>query len=123
MQHPRVLHVLDHSRPIVSGYSMRSHAVLCAQRAMGFAPVALTSPKHAAADGDALIDGIEYLRSSQLHNSRTPVHSEGQLMVQLAHRLAYEVAHRGISLLHAHSPVLNGLPALWVARRARIPLV
>jgi PEP-CTERM/exosortase A-associated glycosyltransferase len=26
-------------------------------------------------------------------------------------------------ILHAHSPVLNGLPALWAARRARLPLV
>ena len=28
-----------------------------------------------------------------------------------------------IDLIHCHSPLLNGLPALWVARRLKIPLV
>ncbi len=121
----RVLHVLDHSLPVVSGYSVRSHAILRAQRPAGIDPVALTSPKQGGADGGEVIDGIEYLRVAGRTDGRlgAPVIAEGRLMMRLARRVAREVARRQIAVLHAHSPVLNGLPCLWVARRAGRPVV
>jgi hypothetical protein len=42
----KVLHVFDHSVPLMSGYSMRSLALLEAQRRMGWETVHLTTPKH-----------------------------------------------------------------------------
>ena len=42
----KILHILDHSLPLHSGYSFRSQAILRAQRKRGWEPVALTSPKH-----------------------------------------------------------------------------
>jgi glycogen synthase len=121
----RVLHVLDHSLPLVSGYSIRSHAILRAQLDAGIAPVALTSPKQGGVDRDDVIDGIEYLRVSGRRDGRlgAPVVGEGRLMTRVARRVTRELVSRQIAVLHAHSPVLNGLPCLWVARRAAIPLV
>ncbi len=40
----RVLHVLDHSIPLHSGYSFRTLAILKEQRALGWETVQLTSP-------------------------------------------------------------------------------
>jgi hypothetical protein len=42
----KILHILDHSLPVVSGYSPRSHAILRFQKRLGLRPVGLTSPKH-----------------------------------------------------------------------------
>ena len=48
----RVLHVLDHSIPLHSGYTFRTLALLREQRALGLETFHLTSPKHGA--GEAL---------------------------------------------------------------------
>src|SRR5262245_56834750 len=42
----RILHVLDHSIPLHSGYSFRTQAILEQQRAMGWQTFNLTSGKH-----------------------------------------------------------------------------
>ena len=44
----RILHVLDHSIPMQSGYTFRTRAILREQRRMGWETFHLTSPKHAA---------------------------------------------------------------------------
>ena len=41
----RILHVLDHSLPLHSGYTFRTLAILRAQRAQGWQTVHLTTPK------------------------------------------------------------------------------
>jgi glycogen synthase len=121
----RVLHVLDHSLPVVSGYSIRSHAILRAQRNAGIDPVALTSPKQGGADRGDVIDDIGYLRvAGRIDGSLgAPLIGESRLMRRVARRVARELVSRQIAVLHAHSPVLNGLPCLWVGRRAGIPVV
>ena len=42
----RVLHVLDHSLPVQSGYSYRTLAVFAAQQSLGWETHHLTSPRH-----------------------------------------------------------------------------
>ena len=42
----KILHILDHSVPLHSGYTFRSRNLFAAQKNMGFDPVVLTSPKH-----------------------------------------------------------------------------
>ena len=42
----RILHVLDHSIPLQSGYTFRSRAILQEQRALGWETLQLTGPKH-----------------------------------------------------------------------------
>jgi glycogen synthase len=121
----KVLHVLDHSLPIGSGYASRSRFILDFQRRLGLDPVVVTSPKHPAA-GDALerVDGIRHYRTrAVLPRKAPPVLRELLLVARLAQRLrAVAIAERP-AVIHAHSPSLNGLAALWVARRLRIPSV
>ncbi len=42
----RILHILDHSLPLQSGYVFRTMGILDEQRAMGWHTLQLTTPKH-----------------------------------------------------------------------------
>ena len=44
----RILHILDHSLPLQSGYVFRTLGIVNQQRALGWEPVLLTSGKHYA---------------------------------------------------------------------------
>jgi len=122
----RVLHVLDHSIPLHSGYTFRTRAILREQRRMGWETFHLTSPKHSAASGpEEDVDGLHFYRTLwQPHGVATlPVLGEIALMRATERRLE-EVAAQAIpNLIHAHSPVLNALPALRVGGRLGIPVV
>jgi len=124
----RILHVLDHSLPLHSGYAFRSHSILDAERRRGLSPVALTSPKHAESWRGAWthreeFGGIAYYRTSPL--SRVGIHAlrEARLVGALAKRLREVAALESPDLLHAHSPVLNALAALRVRGALRLPVV
>lgn len=124
----RVLHVLDHSLPVHSGYTFRTASILDAQRARGWQVAAVTSPKHEASlrsDAPALeeIGGVRYYRTGATPSSRLPFIGERVLIDALARRIAEAAAVESPELLHAHSPVLTALAALRVAKRLGIPVV
>jgi PEP-CTERM/exosortase A-associated glycosyltransferase len=123
----KVLHILDHSVPVFSGYSFRSRSIIHAQRALGLQPVVLTSPKHGSKQDEIEeIDGIRYYRTAVLSGDgvdRVPFAREIKLMARLGRRIAAVAKQENVELIHSHSPLLNGLPALRVARSRGIPLV
>ncbi|MBN8496834.1 TIGR04063 family PEP-CTERM/XrtA system glycosyltransferase [Accumulibacter sp.] len=115
----RILHVLDHSLPLHSGYSFRTLAILREQRALGWQTVHLTTPKQGVAT--ALRDEVD---GWLFH--RTPSPEGTGLLAQMrltAARLEDVIRDTQPDLIHAHSPVLNALPSLWVGRRRRLPVV
>src|SRR5947207_8063008 len=60
----RILHILDHSLPLQSGYVYRTLGIVDQQRALGWEPVLLTSGKHyALGPMQEQIDGWEFLRT------------------------------------------------------------
>jgi len=126
----KVLHVFDHSIPLHSGYTFRSLALLKGQRNLGWQTFHLTSPKHTAGLGDKAdgaledtVDGWHFFRTPQLPTSSLPGVGEFQLMSQLEQRIEQVARQVGADVLHAHSPVLNGRPALRAGRRLGIPVV
>jgi PEP-CTERM/exosortase A-associated glycosyltransferase len=122
----RVLHVLDHSIPLHSGYTFRTAAILREQRALGWETHQLTSPKQGACAraGDS-VDGLSFHRTPPVSPlfERWPVLREVAQMRQLARRLRSVAQQVRPDLIHAHSPVLNALPALQVGRQLGIPVV
>lgn len=126
----RILHVLDHSQPHRSGYAIRSNAILQFQRRLGFEPVVLTSPKHGPSPSTREeFEGIVHHRAcpaaagpgDRLRN--LPFLRELR-QVRVMRRLIEEVARsERVDLIHAHSPSLNGLPALAAAQRLGLPMV
>lgn len=122
----RVLHVLDHSIPLQSGYTFRTLAILREQRRMGWQTFHLTSPKHTDSGAPVEeVDGLYFYRTQWRPGmlGRLPVIGEIELMRATARRLAEVVRRVRPDILHAHSPALNALPALSVGRRQRIPVV
>jgi len=124
----KVLHIFDHSLPLQSGYSFRSHNILKSQKKAGLTPVALTSPKHEASlkhleYGHVKIEGIPYFRSGPLGSRRIPIYSELRTMQRLAHFIFFLARQERPLIIHVHSPVLNVLPAIIAASLLRLPVV
>jgi PEP-CTERM/exosortase A-associated glycosyltransferase len=124
----KILHVLDHSLPLHSGYSFRTKSILEVQRDRGWAPVALTSPKHEAnsrGGGPPMeeISGFRFYRTGHLPTGSMPLVNELGLVRRLARRIQEVAEIERPALLHAHSPVLNVLAALWAGRKLGIPVV
>lgn len=122
----RILHVLDHSVPLQSGYAFRTLALVREQRAMGWETFQLTSPKHyAPGPAEEDVDGLHFFRTSLRPKilARTPVLNNAAVVAATARRIA-EVSRRiRPDIIHAHSPCLNGMAALQVGRAQRIPVV
>src|ERR1700674_169548 len=122
----RVLHILDHSLPLHSGYSFRTMAILREQQALGWETYQLTSPKQ----GDSLaveetVEGCHFYRTPPARPflSGIPGLREIELMGETTHRIEQIVKRIKPHLLHAHSPVLNAMPALRVGRRLGLPVI
>lgn len=121
----RILHILDHSIPLHSGYTFRTLSILREQRKLGWETFHLTTPKHVGALApEEDVDGWHFYRTdSAPGRASLPGIGELALMRQIERRLQ-EVAERlKPDLLHAHSPVLNAIPALRVGKRLGIPVV
>jgi PEP-CTERM/exosortase A-associated glycosyltransferase len=121
----RILHVLDHSIPLHSGYTFRTRAILREQRKLGWETFHITSPKHTATQLlEEEVDGLHFFRTPPAEGGSTlPGLGEMALMRQLERRMAEVVAKVRPQIIHAHSPVLNAIPALRVGRRLGIPVV
>jgi PEP-CTERM/exosortase A-associated glycosyltransferase len=130
---PFVLHVLDHSWPVLSGYSIRSRNLITAQHRLGEAIKVVTSPLHQLDDPtatDVTLDGVQYTRTPiQGHIANTvlrrrwPIAREREVVRMLRERLLEIIASQPVRLLYAHSPALCGLAALQAARKSGLPFV
>jgi len=119
----RILHVLDHSLPLHSGYTFRTRAIVTAQQARGLEVACLTGPRQGdvAADPET-IDGITFFRTTLPASSPSPLR-EWREIKALEERLERLAEEWKPDRLHVHSPVLNALAALPVARRRGIPII
>lgn len=122
----RILHVLDHSIPLHSGYTFRTAALLREQRALGWETFHLTSPKQGETSVPfEEVDGLRFYRTPLATGflANLPIGKEVALMKQLETRLEEVAREIRPDIIHAHSPVLNALPAIKVARKLGIPVV
>lgn len=121
-----ILHILDHSIPLHSGYTFRTLSILQQQRALGWQTSHITSAKQgrcAAAEED--VDGWHFHRTapSQGLLAKLPVLNQLAVIDSLTARLEQVARQIRPDVLHAHSPALNAIAALRVGRRLGIPVV
>ena len=114
----RILHVLDHSIPLHSGYAFRTLAILREQRALGWETEHVTSAKHhlpcAALEA---VDGLMFHRTAGSAGNHLGV------IYGLRRRLNDLIPRLKPDLIHAHSPALAGIAAIGAARRFGLPVV
>jgi PEP-CTERM/exosortase A-associated glycosyltransferase len=119
----RILHILDHSLPLQSGYTFRTRAIVKAQLARGWEVACLTGPRHAPDGPDPeIVDGITFYRTAKPGPAPAPLREYREISA-LSERLDRLIEAWKPDQLHAHSPVLTALAALPVARRRGLSLV
>ena len=122
----KILHILDHSIPLHSGYTFRTRAILTQQAALGWQTVQLTSGKQGpTAAAVEEVDGLRFYRTpvSSGAVARLPLLQQWRIISDLEQRLDAVVEQEHPDLLHAHSPALNGVAALRVGKRRGLPVV
>jgi glycogen(starch) synthase len=133
----RVLHVLHHSVPYLDGYCIRSKQIVDFQRSIGIDIEVVTLPQHElevqrAPDqwvASETIDGVVYHRTALPSGGvsrllcRDPVGRRVLFMSALRRSIAKLLSSGRFDVVHAHSPVLCGRPALAAASAAGVPLV
>lgn len=122
----RVLHVLDHSIPLHSGYTFRTRSILREQRALGWETYHVTGSKQNSDDAlEETVDGLHFYRTpkSTAALARLPVLNQKEVIDGLARRLAEIIPVVKPDVLHAHSPSLNAIAALRAGKRFGIPVV
>jgi PEP-CTERM/exosortase A-associated glycosyltransferase len=122
----RILHILDHSIPLHSGYTFRTLSILKEQRTLGWKTFHLTGQKQGPCSAlEEDVDGWHFYRTPITLKcvTKLPVLNQVSVINNLTRRLNEVVKIVKPDILHAHSPALNALPALRVARSLNIPIV
>lgn len=122
----RVLHVLDHSLPLHSGYTFRTRAILKAQEGHGLEVRGITGQRHnlEAAPGPSPeeADGLIFHRIPGTPAGPPALRELGEIEALDAaiHALAQDWRP---DIIHAHSPALCGAAAGRAAQALGIPFV
>lgn len=123
----RILHILDHSLPLHSGYCFRTRAIMKAQIASGLSVAGVTGVRqnqhgYVATQPVEEVDDLRFYRTLAKVQGPSPVR-EWREIAALAERLEQVIREWRPDILHAHSPALNGLAAVRAAEKTGLPLV
>ncbi|MBF0195351.1 MAG: glycosyltransferase, exosortase A system-associated, partial [Magnetococcales bacterium] len=121
-----ILHVLDHSLPLHSGYSFRSRSILLQQHKLGWQTQQVTGLRHDAGEIEKeVVSGINFYRTKPATGLliRLPVIQQWVAIKALQVRIEDLLAVDKPDIIHAHSPALNGVAAVLAAKRFNIPVV
>jgi len=122
----RILHILDHSIPLHSGYTFRTLSILREQRKLQWETTHLTSAKQGTCSAlEEHVDDWHFFRTPAEDGpiARLPVLNQVAVINSLARRLEEVALRVKPDILHAHSPALNAVAALRVGRKLGIPVV
>jgi PEP-CTERM/exosortase A-associated glycosyltransferase len=122
----KILHVFDHTLPLHSGYTFRSAAILRNQRRMGWDTYHLSGPKQIHCDvPEEDADGLHFYRTPKPTGmlARVPGGEPFAVMRAIETRLSELARTLHPDVIHAHSPVLDAVPAIRVGRSMGIPVV
>jgi PEP-CTERM/exosortase A-associated glycosyltransferase len=123
----KILHVLEHGLALNSGYGFRSLNIVRSQSKRGWEPVVLTFPNaYESAKGSwqqpEIVKGINfYYRPLSVPWGR--LFLRRRRISSLVNRIRQIMEVEKPDLLHAHSPVDNGVAALHAGRKLKVPVV
>ena len=85
----KILHILDHSIPLHSGYTFRTRAILEQQRKLGWETAHLTGIKHIAeCPEEEMVDGLHFYRTHSSNGllSKLPIINQLDVISTLTNR-------------------------------------
>ena len=122
-----ILHILDHSLPLHSGYTFRTRAIMKAQIKAGWKVAGITGVRQYQ-NGQILSAKQEEVEG--LHFFRTMAESSGPFLWRewnevsaLRDAIVKTYNESPFRIVHAHSPALNGLAAALAAAELNIPFI
>lgn len=121
----KVLHVFDHSLPLHSGYSFRSLQIITNLNRLGVETLHITGAKQGPArELQERVDGLEFhrVRSAQIMGT-VPVGGQLEVIRSLRAGVGRLLQRHPVDLIHVHSPSLNGLAVMPVARKFGLPTI
>ncbi len=124
---PRILHVLDHSLPLHSGYTFRTRAIMKAQAGAGWDVAGLTGERHYQHGvlpdaAEETVEGLRFFRTQSLPSGPPLLREWGEVKA-LSDRIVALDREWPFDLIHAHSPALNGLAGARAAKKLGLPFV
>ncbi|TMM48350.1 TIGR04063 family PEP-CTERM/XrtA system glycosyltransferase [Qipengyuania marisflavi] len=120
----RVLHILDHSLPLHSGYTFRTRAIFKSLQASGVEVRGITGARHAAEGPEVeTVEGLTFHRAPGKPPAGPPGLREWREIAALGTGIEQLCAQWRPDVIHAHSPALCGMAGLRAARRLGIPFV
>lgn len=122
----RILHVLDHSIPLHSGYTFRTRSILREQQALGWETFHVTGSKQGACDAsEEDVDGLHFYRTARSTSplAGLPLLNQKEVIDGLTRRLSEIIPIIKPDVLHAHSPCLNAIAAMRAGKKFGIPVV
>ena len=121
----KVLHVLEYSLPNISGYSLRSDAIIRNQRSLGITTSQMTSQRYQDfSSAKETVRGVEYVRTPAAKGwfHRIPIIGYYFYVNHLAQYIEQQVIAFKPDVIQCHSPMLNALAAVKVARKYKLPV-
>ena len=123
----RILHVLDHSLPLHSGYTFRTRAIMKAQGSAGWDVAGLTGERHYQHGvlpdvAEETVEGLRFFRTQSLPSGAPLLREWGEVKA-LSDRIVALHAEWPFDVIHAHSPALNGLAGARAAKKLGLPFV
>lgn len=119
----KILHILDHSIPLHSGYAFRTLALLTQQQRMGWKTLQLTTPKQGITTSEQeIVDGWLFYRTPGAQGM-SGIRGYFAQMAATQRRIESLAKQLRPDILHPHSPVLNAIPAIRAGQKLGIPVV
>lgn len=122
----KILHVLDHSIPLHSGYTFRTCSILNEQAKLGWETTHVTSIKHINPQAEEEVhENLKFYRTGGEKKwlSKLPIINQLYVIISLQKRLTDVIEREKPDIIHAHSPCLNGIAAINAAKKFSIPVV
>lgn len=122
----KILHILAHSYPYLTGYSIRTHYILLTEQKSGIDVFPVTYPsKFFSYMFEDTIDGITYYHIN-IKNSfllALPIIRTIYTMPQFKNKVKELIQNIKPDIIHSHSPKSVGLAGLSISKFNRIPFI
>lgn len=122
-----ILHILDHSLPLHSGYTFRTRAIMKSQQRAGWNVAGLTGVRQYQHGEESCavsqeVEGLRFYRTLAKADGPSPLREWREIQA-LSDAIVETHKKYPFDLLHAHSPALNGMAAARAAQRLGVPLL